>query len=162
MDHNLSATELENYAGDMVGNWQRAGNFAWYAKPSDAENWCIYYTHNRDSDILSKSNAAMIDKRMAAFLNVENGDVQAEHHNHWVYGWVAGYAVRVYADDTEETITPAFTELATILAELEEYPVLDEEDFYQREYDAEAIADEAWRHENEIRQAMAALEEVQS
>lgn len=141
----MDQTELENRATDMAGNWRKWDCFSWYAKPWDAENWCIYYTHNRDSDILSESNAAMIDKRMTQFVDSDNedADVHPEHHNHWACGWIEGYAVRVYADNPEGNITPAFAEIASIMAELENYLVLDEEDYSQRECDAawDAIAD---------------------
>ena len=59
-----------------AGNWRKFDSFAWFDQPDDADNWYIFYTHNRDSDLLTQSNAEQIDKAMKPF--VESGDARAE------------------------------------------------------------------------------------
>ncbi len=62
-------------------------------------------------------------------LGGESDTVQVHYFRHWAY---AGYEViLVHQSDTK-----AITELQAIADELESYPVLDDEDFSQRETDA--------------------------
>ena len=98
-----------------------------------AQEWAIVYTHNRDSDLLDQSNADAIDKALAPFTEGDNPDVRAEHHGHWACGWIDGYAIRVYRNGQ---ITEAFRAYHELAARLADYPVLDEEDFSRREYEA--------------------------
>jgi hypothetical protein len=123
--------DLETAAREARGNWQKFDCFAWHDRPEDSAEWAIIYTHNRDSDLLDQSNADAIDKALAPFL--EGPDVRAEHHGHWACGWIDGYAIRVYRNGQ---ITEAFRAYHELAARLADYPVLDEEDFSRREYDA--------------------------
>jgi len=124
----------EDYAREMAGAWQNLANFHWYSddRPEDAEKWCIYNTHHRDSCLAAESNAACIAKTLGAEKFAD--DVQVHSAGHWAVGWIEGFAVRVY--DASGAITPAFLELTEILCALEGYPLLDECDHSQREYDA--------------------------
>ena len=63
---------------------------------------------------------------------------------HWAVGWIDGYAIRVFRDGQ---ITDAFKAYHELSAQLADYPILDEEDYSNREYEAtlENIADAAWR-----------------
>lgn len=119
--------------------------FGWDAAPADADLWTIYYTHNRDSDALARSNARAIARTLKPFCGFDPGTPEdtchSERHGHWACGWVEGFAVKVWADDTRTHVTPAFVALAELLCALEDYPVLDESDF-SREEDEEAHA--AW------------------
>lgn len=127
---------IEEYAQELAGNWIKFQCFAW-SRQWDLENpeqWTIVYTHNRDSGLLDESNASAIEKRLAPFINGDDGDILEEHHGHWACGWIDGYAIRVFGLDG--AITPAFQEWYNIQCELEDYPVLDEEDYSNREYEA--------------------------
>lgn len=128
--------DYETLASDAAGNWQRFDSFAWHARHDhdDADKWCIVYTSSRDSRLLDESNAAAIEKILAPYLEADDPDIIAERHNHWAVGYVDGYAIRVY--DVNGTITPAFRAWCDIVASLEDYPLLDEEDYSRREYDA--------------------------
>lgn len=117
---------------DAAGNWQSFDSFAWMDQPEDAENWFIFYTNNRDSGFLEQSNAAVIAEELKPFI--EAGDVNEERHRHWAVGWVDGYSVRVF--DEKGNVTPAFQKLQEIAEKLDNYPVLDEEDYSKRQYDA--------------------------
>lgn len=144
---------LDELAKEAAGNWRKFGSFAWHDKPEDPQDWCIVYTHNRDSRLLEESNADMIAKELEPFMEGDDPDVIAEHHGHWACGWVDGYAIRVYrythipgdgfadggcAYTMEECreITPAFKRWCELQEALSDYPVLDEEDYSRREYDA--------------------------
>lgn len=138
--HNLDhAHEL---AKELVNNHAKFKSFGWHDAPSDARNWCIVYTVNRDSDALARSNARQIDKALAPFLDDDDSpDVTTEHHGHWACGWIDGYAIRVYRPGTND-LTPAFLAYAELRLALDTYPILDEEDFSKEEHKE---ADEVWR-----------------
>ena len=101
------------------------------------------------ADCSISSNAEAIPEAMKPFLDQEPCDVMEEHHHHWACGWVDGYAIRVYRDGQ---ITEAFRTYYELSSRLADYPVLDEEDYSSREYDAtiENIADAAWRLKREF------------
>ena len=82
---------------------------------------------------MDQSNADAIDKALAPFADGDNPDVRAEHHGHWACGWIDGYAIRVYRNGQ---ITEAFRAYHELAARLADYPVLNEEDFSRREYEA--------------------------
>lgn len=117
-----------------AGNWQSFDSFCWYEKPDNADQWCLYYTHNRDSTLLDQSNAAAIDKMMRRFKTGKHPTCLEQRHNHWVCGWVDGYAIKVV--NSKGKPTKAYEKLCDILDDLANYPVLDEEDYSRREYEA--------------------------
>jgi hypothetical protein len=142
----LGELELDLAAKEAAGNWQKFHDFCWYRQPEDAEQWTIVYTRNRDSALLNQSNAAAIDKAMEPFT--EGEDVVSEHHSHWACGWVDGYAIRVYRDGQ---VTEAFKTYHGLSERMAQYPVLDDEDYSEREMEAalDNIKDAAWRLKNE-------------
>jgi hypothetical protein len=146
MTTQLGEMDLEDAAKLAAGNWRQFKCFAWYrtAKLLDADSWCIVYTHHRDSGLLDQSNAAAIEKALAPLLERDDPDVVAEHHYHWACGWIAGFSIRVIRG---ENITDAFRTYHDLAARLEHYPVLDETDYSNREYDATIsnIGESAWR-----------------
>jgi len=141
----LGEMDVAAAAKAAAGNWREFQCFAWHRQPNDADNWAIVYTQNRDSELLDRSNAAAIEEAMQPYLG---GDVVAEHHSHWACGWIDGYSIRVYRRGRITRAFKAYHELAVRLAD---YPVLDEEDYSRREYEAtiENLADAAWRLKNE-------------
>jgi hypothetical protein len=137
---------LEDAARGAAGNWGSWTCFVWEREREieDAENWSIIYTHNRDSGLLEKSNAAVIADVLRPFSETENPDVVFESHSHWAVGHVDGLSMRVYRDGD---ITDAFRTYHELMARLDGYPVLDEADYCHREYEAaiENIEDATWR-----------------
>jgi hypothetical protein len=128
--------DIEAAAEAHAGNWRRFESFGWWDKPEDAPQWCLVYTSNRDSGLLDQSNQEAINAILAPYLeaDTDDPDIRSESHGHWACGWVSGFAIRVYAQDG--TITPAFRAWCGIQARLADYPVLDEEDYSRREYEA--------------------------
>jgi hypothetical protein len=116
--------EVEEFAYEHAGNWRKFSSFAWFNQPEDALNWAIFYTHNRDSGTVDRSNAEIIRQRMEPFTEGEDPDAIAEEHNHWAVGWVAGHAIRCLKGGE---VTEAIAEWSRIQDELAEYPILDED-----------------------------------
>ena len=151
MTNRIGELDLEGAAELAAGNWRDFKCFVWYRDDiDDSDNWAIIYTHNRDSGLLDLSNASMIEKTLEPFTEADNEhpDVVMESHNHWACGWIDGFSIRVFRDGQ---ITDAFRKYHELTERLAEYPILDEEDYSNREYEAtiENIADAAWRVKDE-------------
>jgi hypothetical protein len=141
---------LEDAATEAAGNWKSWTCFVWDRERDldDGDNWAICYTHNRDSGLLSQSNADAISKAIEPFTEGEDPDVVMESHSHWACGHVDGFSIRVYRNGE---ITDAFKAYHELSEQLAEYPILDEEDYSERELEAtiENINDAAWRLKGE-------------
>ena len=131
----LDSNELAEAAAEAAGNWRKFESFGWHrARELDApDDWTIVYTHHRDSRLLEQSNAAAIEDALRPFLEAEEPDIIEEHHGHWACGWIDGFAIRVFRDGE---ITCAFRAYQEIVDRLDDYPVLDDEDYSRREYEA--------------------------
>jgi len=149
MTSRLGELDIHEAAELAAGNWQNFECFVWYRDDiDDAENWTIIYTHNRDSGLLDQSNASVIAKALESFTEGEDPDLIFESHHHWAVGHVDGFSIRVFRDGQ---ITDAFRKYHKLAERLAEYPILDEEDYSNREIEAtiENIADAAWRLKDE-------------
>jgi len=142
----LGTMDLEAAAKQPAGNWRKFECFAWHRAYDldDADSFAIIYTHHRDSGLLDQSNAEAIRKALEPFTEGDDPDVIEESHSSWLVGWIDGFAVRVFRDGQ---ITEAFKAYHEIAERLAEYPVLSDEDYSHREYEAtlENIADAARR-----------------
>ncbi len=143
----LGILDLETAATKVAGNWQRFDSFVWFRdkEVEDAEKWAIVYTHNRDSGLLDQSNAAVISKAMAPFAEGDHPDLAFEAHSHWAVGHVDGFSIRVF--DAHDEITEAFQRYYELAQAMDDYPILDESDYSERELEATIanIVDAAWR-----------------
>ncbi len=148
----LGTLDLEEAAQKAAGNWQRFNSFAWFRRSeiANADQWGIVYTHNRDSGLLDQSNASVISKAMAPFAESDDSDVVFESHSHWAVGHVDGFSIRVF--DVNGEITEAFQRYHELAQAMDDYPILDESDYSERELEAtlENIVDAAWRLKNEF------------
>lgn len=146
----LAEMTLEDAAREAAGNWQRFTCFVWDRQHDvdDADNWAIIYTSNRDSGLLDESNAAAIAEAMKPFTCGDDPDVVFESHSHWAVGHVDGFSIRVFRDGE---VTDAFKTYHDLAERLDGYPILNETDYSEREYEAtlENIADAAWRLKHE-------------
>ena len=109
-----AATQYEN-----LRRWTKPPNYA-------GESWPDYYSagvgQSRDSDALERSNfAVMIDK-----LGGESDTVLVVREHHWAVGWVEWIAIH-------ESDTAALDKADEQMGRLENYPVLDEDDWGVRE-----------------------------
>lgn len=145
MSNRIGDLDLEDAAKDIVGNWKTFECFVWYRDDiDDADNWGIIYSHHRDSGLLDLSNAGVIAKALKPFTDGDEPDLVFESHNHWAVGHVDGFSVRVFRDGK---ITDAFRKYHELAESMANYPILDESDYSNREYEATVanIADAAWR-----------------
>ena len=83
--------------------------------------------------LLDQSNAAVIEKAMQPFTEGDDPDVVFESHFHWAVGHVDGFSVRVFRNGE---ITKAFETYHALARQLEDYPILDEDDYSDREFEA--------------------------
>ena len=147
----LGTLELEDAAQKAAGNWQRFNSFVWWrAKDiTDADQWAVLYTHNRDSGLLDQSNAAFIAKALKPFTEGDDPDVVMESHHHWAVGHIDGFSIRVFKDGE---ITEAFAKYHELAEAMDQYPILDESDYSERELEAtlENIKGAAWRLKNDF------------
>lgn len=147
----LGEMSLEDAALEVAGNWREFDCFVWYQEDVESpDDWAIIYTHNRDSRLLDLSNASVIGRELEPFTTSDgaNPDVVMECHSHWAVGWVNGFSIRVYKDGQ---ITDAFRKYHEIAERMDDYPILDETDYSNREYEAtiDNIGDAAWRVKDE-------------
>lgn len=147
----LGELDVETAAKQAAGNWRRFECFSWdrTRELSRPEHWAIVYTNHRDSGLLDQSNAAAIKKALEPFMQGDDPDVLAEHHRHWAVGWIDGVSIRVFR---RGRITKAFKTYHELVERLTDYPVLNDEDYSRREYEAtlENITDSAWRLKGEF------------
>ena len=146
----LGELTLEDAAKETAGNWESWTCFVWDRERdlNDVDIWAIFYTHNRDSGLLAQSNADAISKAMEPFMEGDDPDVVMESHSHWAGGHVDGFSIRVYRNGK---ITDAFKVYHDLTEQLADYPILNEEDYSERELEAtvENITDAAWRVKHE-------------
>jgi hypothetical protein len=85
---------------------------------------------------------------MEPFTDTDDPDVVMESHSHWAVGHVDGFSISVYRNGE---ITDAFKAYHDLSEQLADYPILDEEDYSEREVEAtlENITDAAWRVKGE-------------
>ena len=142
----LGELDLKDAAKQAAGNWQRFNFFVWYRdrELKKPEDWAVIYTHNRDSGLLDQSNASAINKKMLPFTKGDDPDAVMESHSHWAVGHVDGFSIRVFK---RGRITKAFRTYHELAVQIEEYPILDESDYSEREYEAtyENVGEAAWR-----------------
>lgn len=95
------------------------------------EVWPAYYSagigQSRDSDALERSNFAC----MLAALGGETDTVAVVRERHWAVGWVEWIAI--HQDDEA-----ALHEADSIVKQLQDYPVINEEHFCNLEYEEAA------------------------
>lgn len=122
-----------------AGNWKsfQFQRFAWDHRYGsdvipDPKNWTVIYTNHRDATLIEQSNAAMIDKLLQPYIS--RGSVVPETHAHWAMGYVSGYAIRVRT--RHGRITSAYKAYCRIQDRLENYPLLDEEEYSNRKHEA--------------------------
>jgi hypothetical protein len=100
------------------------------------KDWIPVYSKNRDSAILEESN---FDQYIQELIesDYEKGEYwTVETFNHWAVGHVTYIFVRAFDDSSN--LTPVMGDVVFKLSEaLEHYPILDEEDVSEREYNAQ-------------------------
>jgi hypothetical protein len=146
----IGTTGVEDAAAALAGNWKRFDSFAWHRrrKIGDSDDRAVVYTHHRDSGLLDRSNAGVIAKKLEPFTEGDDPDVVEERHSHFAVGYIDGFSIRVFRDGQ---ITEAFRVYHALRERMDNYPVLDEDDYGRREFDAtlDNITDAARRLRHE-------------
>ena len=139
-------------AAELAGNWRKFECFVWYRGYDlpDAFNWLVWYTGSTQSGLLDESNRKVTSDRLAKFAVGDDPDLVFEEHSHWVVGHLHGFSVRVVGLDG--TVTDAFREFCGIQEAIDGYPILDEQDYGDREYAAtlDNYRGEMWRLKGEL------------
>lgn len=114
-----------------IERWTRPSNFvAWDDDWQYSKAAFVFLSRTRDSDILTESN-------FDCGLNVIGGEsdtIKIVRESHWACGWIEWIAIH-------ESDEKALSEADEILCALSDYPILDESDFSEREWNA---AQEYW------------------
>jgi len=145
-----STESLHEAAKAAAGNWQKFDCFVWFGarEIADPHNWAIFYTHHRDSGLLDQSNASAIQQELEKFADGDDPNVVFESHSHWAVGYVDGFSIRVFK---RGRITQAFRKYHELQERMENYPILNDGDYSNREYEAtlKNIELAAWRLKKE-------------
>lgn len=104
-----------------LAKWTRPDNYM-------GAEWPEYYVflgRHRDSSTLTESNFECALEELGG----TNETVQIVHEGHWAVGWVEWIAIH-------ESDNVALAKAQEILDQLDEYPVLNEDEWSTREYEA--------------------------
>ncbi len=101
-----------------------------YIGQSDFPEWDCLLTQNRDSDCLSRSNFRSALKELGG----ESDNVEIHRFNHWACGWWEALAVKQNTDEHKIAMQ--------IESRIENYPVVDENDYSELEL---SEANDIWR-----------------
>jgi hypothetical protein len=135
---------IQDLAKELAGNWQQIVNdpmtgFVYHDPPwepedeeTDGVKWCLVYTSTRDSGLMAQSNEAVMERDLKEFFGADS--IRRVRHSHWGPGYLDGFEIRVF--DKDGNITPGFAKYAELKLALADYPVLDDSDYSEREYNA--------------------------
>lgn len=110
-------------------------DFAYFGELYEADGWGRMFGVHRDSDALERSNWQAILERFKPFSEEEAGEDftwTVEGSSHWAVGWIDQGRIRVRIDGE---YTEAFKRACEIVEALENYPVLNEEEFSRIEWE---------------------------
>ena len=145
IDYSVDSPDMVERGKEAAGNWKKFESFAWFRRNEvdDSDNWTIITTTHRDAGLLQQSNAEAIEKEMMEF---PDEDVMRHSASHWAVGWVEGWEIRVFENKEQTEVTKAFVEICKLNDALEDYPMLDESDYSEKEYEAtiENISSASW------------------
>lgn len=116
-------------AGKGISGLDSADNYS----GEDKSDYVIAFTQTRDSDILEQSNFSVcLDK-----LGGESDTVEIARFGHWACGWVEQILI-----NTEDK--KALSTLASLLTDFSDYPVLDDDDYFERQHEKYS----EWAHQS--------------
>jgi len=122
----LAEQAVEETRDDPVGGFQ--GNSIYWGGHELGKTWGFTFKFCRDSGPLEQSNYRVIKADMEErFLD----DVSDEHLSHWGFGWFDMLNVRLL--DENGKITPAGIAIIEWRDSLEDYPIADEQDYFELE-----------------------------
>jgi hypothetical protein len=126
IEHKLTplAEAISNPSG-----WDSSAN---YAGKTDWDGWYCVLGWNRDSGLIDECNKDEALKRLGG---EREGAVEVVRIGHWACGWCEYLAVH-------ESDQNAMQEAESIREDVDNYPILNEDDFSNKEYEA---AQDTWK-----------------
>jgi len=126
-------------ANEFAGNWLSE---RYYSNPTlqsqkNPEFWGVYYFGQAGGPgrtCLAASNRAVIEKALQKYTSGKYPTVIEICDRHFCCGCMDGLAIKVFCSNGK-TPTKAYAVFAKLMAELEEYPILDEDDWSKREWE---------------------------
>lgn len=118
----------------------RPSDSAWFDERLFDTHGCVYTWADRSDDVLDESNFHTMLTELEGIAASEDNDCESDDvmdvsASHWAVGSVRHIFVRVY--DESGDITPVFAEAARMALYIrDEYPILDESDYSEREWKA--------------------------
>ena len=116
---------------NIIRNPSGFDSFANYMGEIPTDEWLCLLTRTRDSDLLTESNF----ETAVQMLGGENENVEIHRFGHWACGWWESLAVK--ANTQQAKIAEKIEE------KLEAYPILDEDDFSEKEHE---VAQDVWKN----------------
>jgi len=114
------------YQPENLERWSRPDCFAaWDSDWQYSRAAFVFLGRNRDSDLLTESNFECALQAIGG----ESDTVKIVRESHWACGWIEWIAIH-------ESDCKALEIADGIAAALESYPVVSEDDFCEREYEA--------------------------
>jgi hypothetical protein len=145
-------SDVPTAAKELAANWQKFECFVWFRGHDlpDAANWMIWYASSPQSGLIEESNQKVIADRLAPFAAGDDPDLVFEEHSHWVVNSLTGFSLRVFRADG--TPTTAFEAFCRVQEALDGYPILDEQDYSDREYEAtlDNYRNEMWKQKDQL------------
>ena len=144
---------IENIIRCAKDGLQKPEDFGYWGSKDMFKTWGFCgVDKNRDSNLLEISNFEVITKNLISkFPN----DFKIENYSHWMVGNVDRLVCRIlkyelpFIDEVKEKdITTAFIEAMEWLNQLNDYPVADEGDYSDREYEASIAEIIEWDKHN--------------
>lgn len=125
----------ENLIKCATDGLQKPSDFGYWGPEDMFETWGFCgIDKNRDSSILDISNFECISKELTTqFPN----DFRIETYNHWAVGSVTRMVCRILhhkGEITDKNITDAFKKAMKWLDDLADYPVANEEDYFDKQH----------------------------
>lgn len=114
---------METYTPQNLARWIHPDSYAGAHWPE----YFVFLAQHRDSDSVTRSNFA----RGLELIGGESETVQVVREGHWAVGWVEWIAIH-------ESDATALREADSIVAALEDYPVVDDDHLSQLEWDEAA------------------------
>jgi hypothetical protein len=108
------------YAPTYLRRWSRGECYV----GETFEDYFVVAGQHRDSDVLTRSNFRVALERLGG----ESETVRVIRLGHWAVGWTEGLLIH----ESDEAALRVGDEIA---AELEDYPILDEENYSELEWD---------------------------
>jgi len=125
--------DILELAKEFAGNWcypKRTGWSGSYGKEPDKhpQLWGCYY-FNKDS-LAGESNMVYIEKALKKYIGKTVIEIR---DSHFACGAMEGLLIKGYKPGGK-TLTKAFEAFAEMYFQMEQYYLLDEDDYYQREW----------------------------